>query len=107
MSFSGEEMPEALAALLAIDGIAECMILSTCNRVELLVRSDDGLQPALQKVKNFLAERDRLSPQDLDRYTYQLSAGKAVRHLFSVASGLDSMILGEPQILGQVKKASL
>jgi glutamyl-tRNA reductase len=105
ISFSSEELPEALAGLLAIDGIAESMILSTCNRVELLVRSDDGLQPALQKAKSFLAGRSRLSPDDLDRYTYQLSADKAVRHLFSVASGLDSMILGEPQILGQVKMA--
>jgi glutamyl-tRNA reductase len=105
IAFQPEEIPEAHAALHALDGIVESMILSTCNRVELLVRSEDGLQPTLLKIKSFLAERRQLSLEDIDRYTYQLSAREAVRHLFGVASGLDSMILGEPQILGQVKKA--
>jgi glutamyl-tRNA reductase len=107
MSFSTEELPEACAGLLALEGVAECMILSTCNRVELLVRSEEGLQPVLQRIKDYLVERQRISRQDIDRYTYQLSGPQAVRHLFRVASGLDSMILGEPQILGQVKQAYL
>jgi glutamyl-tRNA reductase len=105
IGFPSEELPDALAALQSVEGIEECMILSTCNRVELLVRSGENMQAALAKIKSFLAGRNRPTQEDLDRYTYQLSAEKAVRHLFRVASGLDSMILGEPQILGQVKRA--
>jgi glutamyl-tRNA reductase len=107
MSFPSERLAEGLAKLLSLEGIEEGMILSTCNRVEVLARSTDNAHSALQAVKECLAERHGIQRGDMDRYTYQLSGNKAIRHLFNVASGLDSMILGEPQILGQVKKAYL
>jgi glutamyl-tRNA reductase len=105
MSFPLERLGEAHRTLLALDGIEEGFILSTCNRVEVLVRSELGMHTTMKAVKDFLAERHRLSREELDRYTYQMVGPKAVEHLFHVAAGLDSMILGEPQILGQVKQA--
>lgn len=107
MSFSPEQLAGGLEKLLSKEGIEEGMILSTCNRVEVLARSTDNAHAAIQILKGFLAERHDLPHEEMNRYTYQLSANKAVRHLFHVASGLDSMILGEPQIQGQVKKAYL
>ena len=107
MSFPLEQLGEAHRGLLELNGISEGLILSTCNRVEVLVRADVGTHTALVAVKNFLAERHQISREEIDRYTYQMNGPKAVEHLFRVASGLDSMILGEPQILGQVKRAYL
>ena len=80
------------------------MILSTCNRVEILVHGS-GESSLLPEVRSFVGERRSLSPGEIDRYTYHYEDRAAVRHLFRVASGLDSMVLGEPQILGQVKQA--
>jgi glutamyl-tRNA reductase len=105
VSFTTEEMTAAHAAMLELDGMDECLVLSTCNRVEFLALAQGGVQQSLRIIKAFIAERHRLSVEDIDRYAYQLSGAKVVKHLFRVASGLDSMILGEPQILGQVKQA--
>jgi glutamyl-tRNA reductase len=105
MSFPLQKLPEAHQGLLRAEGVQEGMILSTCNRVELLVRSAGEPGASAAAVKSFLAEQQNLSFEEIDRYTYQLVEGDAIRHLFSVASGLDSMIVGEPQILGQVKQA--
>lgn len=85
------------------NGVRECMILSTCNRVELLaVGEHEATQDIL--LESWAAARqenvDRLKP-----YTYQHHGRDAVRHLFTVASSLDSMVVGEPQILGQLKDA--
>src|SRR5262245_42669752 len=80
------------------------MILSTCNRVELLVRVDDA-RGAAGALKEFLGQTKGLAAEDLDKYGYTYQDLDAVRHLFQVAAGLDSMVLGEPQILGQVKRA--
>jgi glutamyl-tRNA reductase len=107
MSFPPEQLAAGLEKLLSQEGIEEGMILSTCNRVEVLARTTDSAHAALQILKAFLAERHHLPHEEMDRYTYQLTGNKAVRHLFHVASGLDSMILGEPQIQGQVKRAYL
>ena len=105
MSFPLEQLPEAHARLARMPEIAEALILSTCNRVEILARAPLGGGEGLAALKTFLAEQHRLSLEEIDRYTYQLVGDDAVKHLFSVASGLDSMIMGEPQILGQVKQA--
>lgn len=105
MSFPLQKLPEAHQDLLRADGIEEGMILSTCNRVEILVRAAGEPAASAESVKGFLAEQQNLSVEEIDRYTYQFVDGDAIRHLFSVASGLDSMIMGEPQILGQVKQA--
>ncbi len=105
MSFPLERLPEALDRLRALDGIAEALVLSTCNRVEVLGWTHGEADAATASIKRFLAEAHRLSLPEVDRYTYQLAGADAARHLFAVACGLDSMILGEPQILGQVKQA--
>jgi len=105
MSFPLQKLPDAHVGLLRADGVEECMILSTCNRVEILARAAGEAKISVESVKNFLAEQQGMTAEEIDRYTYQLVDGDAIRHLFSVASGLDSMIMGEPQILGQVKQA--
>ena len=104
---AGEELGRALEELTSTDGIEEAMILSTCNRVEVLAFCSCTRTEGLESLRRFLSTRQGVDVATLDRYTYQLSEGEVVRHLFRVASGLDSMILGEPQILGQVKQAYL
>jgi glutamyl-tRNA reductase len=105
MSFPLERLPEALSRLAALEEIGEVLILSTCNRVEVVAWVAGDAAAGVEAVKRFLAEAHRLSLPEIDRYTYQLAGSDAARHLFAVACGLDSMILGEPQILGQVKQA--
>jgi glutamyl-tRNA reductase len=98
--FHVERLQEALGELkqrLA----PEAAILSTCNRTELYLA---GEEPAAAAA--WLAQYHRLSPDELTPYLYTLPTEEAVRHAFRVASGLDSMVLGEPQILGQMKEAA-
>lgn len=93
--------PEAWA--LPLGGpIQEALILSTCNRVELLAM---GTGDVRSRMLELWAKARDASPQDLEPYVYTYHNDDAVRHLFSVASSLDSMVLGEPQILGQLKDA--
>ncbi len=94
---------EPLEALGKIEGIKEYYLLSTCNRVEILVSVHDGadVQHALSR---FLFG-DALSPEEFDKYLYCYHNAEAVHHLFMVAASLDSMIVGESQILGQLKEA--
>ena len=82
--------------------IQEALILSTCNRVELLAMGAGNAEE--QMIRSWASARDA-SPEDLKPYIYTYHDDDAVRHLFSVASSLDSMVLGEPQILGQLKSA--
>ena len=84
--------------------VSEAAIVSTCNRTELYCAADEPAraQVALQE---FVAAEKQLSLDELQRHTYVLPQASAVRHAFRVASGLDSMVLGEPQILGQMKQA--
>lgn len=98
---SGYEQP--LLDLSKIEGIREYYLLSTCNRVEILVfaKNDTAVEKELQK---FLFA-DALSPEEFDKYMYCYRNEKAVHHLFLVAASLDSMIVGESQILGQLKEA--
>jgi glutamyl-tRNA reductase len=83
---------------------AEAAILSTCNRVEILVASD-GDSPTVQEVVGFIAQSRDLPVNTFKTYLYQLSGEQACRHFFRVASGLDSMVLGENQIVNQLKQA--
>jgi glutamyl-tRNA reductase len=84
---------------------AEAAILSTCNRTELYLSGEvDGAQRAA--AAEWIARYHRVDPAELSRYLYALPREQAVRHAFRVASGLDSMVLGEPQILGQMKEAA-
>ncbi|MBV8206938.1 MAG: glutamyl-tRNA reductase [Acidobacteria bacterium] len=96
-----QSLPDATRALALQPDIEEAMIVSTCNRVELLVRSRNGSA----NLAPFLSEYLKLSPADYDRCLYRHQGKDAVRHLFRVACSLDSMVVGEPQILGQVKEA--
>ena len=82
----------------------EAAILSTCNRTELYVAGDEAAAGAPQ-LSEWLARYHRFEPDGLRPYLYTLPSEQAVRHVFRVASGLDSMVLGEPQILGQMKHA--
>lgn len=84
-------------------GAEEAMILSTCNRVEIAVTAADA--DAAQRVLAVIAKRHSLDPQWLQQYFYRFEDTQAIRHLFRVAASLDSMVLGEPQILGQLKAA--
>jgi glutamyl-tRNA reductase len=98
--FHVERLQEALGELKR--GLArEAAILSTCNRTELYV---SGEKPA--ELAQWLAQYHRFGAADLQPYLYTLPDEQAVRHAFRVASGLDSMVLGEPQILGQMKDAA-
>ncbi len=106
LAFPEADLPDALRRLVAEGPVEEAMIVSTCNRVEVLVRASDG-RAGSEAVKEFLARERGLSGDEIERYSYHHRGQDAVRHLFLVASGLDSMILGEPQILGQVKTAYL
>ena len=100
LAFHAEELRRALADLVASGRVHEAAILSTCNRTELYVEAESP-QAALE----WLGGYRRLSPPEIEPYLYTHPDGAAVRHAFRVASGLDSMVLGEPQILGQMKEA--
>src|SRR5208337_1028235 len=101
IAISREELPETTRALAALPGVAECMIVSTCNRVEILA----ALESPATDVTSFLHRHFGLDPALLAPHLYEHRDQEAVRHLFRVAASLDSMVVGEPQILGQVKEA--
>lgn len=100
VAFQSEQLGQALRDLTANHAVREAAILSTCNRTELYCNAEDP-QIALQ----WLAQYHRLQLQNIQPYMYMLPQQDAVKHAFRVASGLDSMVLGEPQILGQMKQA--
>ena len=94
-------LPEALKQLVQHPGIDEGVIISTCNRVEILVQTRNGTSD----LRGFLREFFKMDTADLNPHLYELYERDAIRHLFRVTSSLDSMVVGEPQILGQVKEA--
>jgi glutamyl-tRNA reductase len=102
VAFGPDATPLALSDLARQPGVNEAMILSTCNRTELYVDVDKGAEGVPQR---WLSGQHRLTERRIDEFLYRHDADDAVRHLFRVATGLDSMVLGEPQILGQVKDA--
>lgn len=97
------ELPGALRELRAQTGAREALILSTCNRVEVAVTAESA--EAAARITEFLAARRQVDPAWLKGFLYRHQDHDAIRHLFRVASSLDSMVLGEPQILGQLKAA--
>ncbi|QBM17932.1 glutamyl-tRNA reductase [Marinobacter sp. JH2] len=102
VAFTPERMAEAFSELRAATGASEAGILSTCNRTELYLAGDDDCAPALLR---WLAGFHELDAADLENVIYVHRDSDAVRHMMRVAAGLDSMVLGEPQILGQLKDA--
>jgi glutamyl-tRNA reductase len=99
--YSGDDTDRALADLTQLQGIDEAVILSTCNRTEFYLESDASGPATLQA---WLKDDQSLSP-DAEAALFTLDNEEAIRHLFRVACGLESMVLGEPQILGQLKDA--
>ena len=94
-------LPDAMRRLAGHPGVEEGMILSTCNRVEMLTQTKNGAVD----LRGFLRDYFQLNPTDYEAHLYEYRESDAMRHLFRVASSLDSMVVGEPQILGQVKEA--
>ncbi|WP_395667458.1 glutamyl-tRNA reductase [Rhodoferax sp.] len=102
-AFATEAMEPHLKALRqSISRTHEAAIVSTCNRTEIYCAGDES---ALEQTLDWLAQSGGVSANELRSYTYRLEGDQAARHAFRVASGLDSMVLGEPQILGQLKDA--
>jgi glutamyl-tRNA reductase len=104
LAIPASRLADATRTLVHHPGVREGMILSTCNRVELLTSQEGGeTQPA--NLLAFLHQYFALPPAIVEPHLYEYREREAVRHLFRVASSLDSMVVGEPQILGQVKSA--
>jgi glutamyl-tRNA reductase len=105
LCFSEEALPDALRAVASLPNVREAMILSTCNRVEIMARSEGEAANAVPDMVKFLAHYHQRSHAQIEPYLYHHEQGAAIRHIFRVASSLDSMIIGEAQILGQIKEA--
>jgi glutamyl-tRNA reductase len=103
LSVAEPKLNETTAALRAIEGVDGAAILSTCNRVEAIISTRD--EDVIASLVEWMADRSATLRADLEKHLYVLRHGDVVKHLFRVASGLDSMIVGEPQIGGQVRKA--
>ncbi|MBJ7538288.1 glutamyl-tRNA reductase [Marinomonas transparens] len=103
VAFAPEKMIDALASLVSEKKTDEAVIVSTCNRTELYCSVEDVSK--VDEVITWLAEYHGIALQELQQYCYAHLDDDSVRHIMRVASGLDSLILGEPQILGQVKSA--
>jgi len=104
ISFQSQIMEDAHRKLLETSGVTEGMILSTCNRVEVYSCVDD-IERGIREVKGFLSAFHNIPLERFEEHLFVCSAEEALRHLFRVASSLDSMVVGEPQILGQLKDA--
>ena len=104
VAFESSYLRDALPRLRGYPSIHEGVILSTCNRVEVVATAADS-RAAFDEIKSFLAEQKaHRSAGPLDEHVYAYDGADAVRHLFRVAASLDSMVVGEPQILGQLKQ---
>ena len=101
VAYAGDEVPRALERLVALDGVNEAVLLSTCNRTEFYVIGDNSSRDQL---KEWLHD-DRELGDGFAESLFTMDDEDAIRHIFRVACGLDSMVLGEPQILGQLKDA--
>ncbi|MDH5767679.1 MAG: glutamyl-tRNA reductase [Nitrospirota bacterium] len=104
VAFDGSKLDEGLLGLKELPEVDEAIILSTCNRVELYSNVTDTAK-ASESIKTFLSEFHNVDRGLLDNSLYIYDDIDAVRHIFRVASSLDSMVIGEPQILGQLKDA--
>jgi len=101
MAIPESKLPDCCRDLSAHPGVEEAMIISTCNRVEMITHTTNGSAD----LRGFLHDHFHLTADELDAHLYEFREKEAVRHLFRVASSLDSMVIGEAQILGQVKEA--
>jgi len=104
LAVDAERRPKALAGLLDLEHVHEAVIVSTCNRVEVYA-AISRFHGAAGDVRRFLADLGGLALEELADHLYDYYEERAVRHLFAVAAGVDSMVVGEAQILGQVREA--
>jgi glutamyl-tRNA reductase len=105
LAFSPEQVREALDHWRRVFKGVEAVLLSTCNRVEIYAATEAESGPGLDQVAGFLARFHGIESREIAEHLYEYTDEAAVQHLFAVASSLDSMVLGEPQILAQVKAA--
>jgi glutamyl-tRNA reductase len=103
LAIPAQALPEVLADLQSTEGVRESFILSTCNRVELAFSLEE--QASLSEALRRFLNHGQIGGRNFEQYMYRLEGREAMRHLFRVASSLDSMVVGEPQILGQLKDA--
>jgi glutamyl-tRNA reductase len=104
LDFASRDVGAAVETLAARTGIAESVVLSTCNRSEMYVVADQ-VEPAREQLLGFLGEYHHVVRAAFAAHVFERLDAEAVHHLFRVAAGLDSLVIGEPQILGQVKEA--
>ncbi len=104
LNFPESTLPDALRKLMAYEGIRESLIVSTCNRVEIYASVQESAK-GIDRIKQFISDYHGLSREALEQSLYVYPDAQGVRHTFRVASSLDSMVLGEAQILGQLKDA--
>ena len=106
ISFSEEALDDGLKTLVDYPNISEALIVSTCNRVEIYSSAPKkSIDKAREDIAEFISRYHEVPREQLDPHLYVLSGEEAVKHIFRVSSSLDSMVVGEPQILGQVKDA--
>jgi glutamyl-tRNA reductase len=104
LTIADERLPKALHHLSTFDHVLEAVVLSTCNRVEVYA-AVSKFHAGTQDLRNFLSEFCHVAPEDFADHLYSYHDEAAIRHLFRVAAGIDSMVLGESEILGQVRRA--
>ncbi|SJZ67371.1 glutamyl-tRNA reductase [Trichlorobacter thiogenes] len=102
VAFSPNSIEKPLRELVSLEGIVEGVIVSTCNRVEIYATTRD-IAGGIARIRRFMADYHHLAHDLLDPHLYSYHGEEAIRHVFRVASSLDSMVVGEPQILGQIK----
>ena len=105
LSGAAPDETHPLREIMQIAGVREAFYLSTCNRTEVFFRVDEKPEETLGLLKAYLRKRGNFTAEDIDRYFYLHFDENALSHLFRVTSSLDSMVMGEPQILGQVKES--
>src|SRR4030066_1738308 len=104
LAFNGPKLEEGIRQIRALPEIRETIIISTCNRVEIYLTVKD-VAKAFESVKDFFVRFFEIRKESLDNALYLYDDMQAVRHIFRVSSSLDSMVVGEPQVLGQLKDA--
>jgi len=105
LALTGSSLPETLHWVRELPGIQEALILSTCNRVEFYLVTEQASPQVGPMIREHIAERFGIGDDDWEQCHYQYGYHQAIAHLFRVTSGMDSMVIGEPQITGQVKEA--
>lgn len=104
IAFSGNKLEDGILRLKNLPQIEEIALLSTCNRVEIYALTKDS-EKSVEAIKDFISDYHSIKREEFDKTLYDFKNTEAIRHIFRVAASLDSMIIGEPQILGQLKDA--